>query len=430
MKRVFVAAIAMVVLAAAAPLTAEQDHQRLLDLQGIKVLRPGVSGDPKAPNAYNMDEAKAGPSSPLPDPLKLQDGKPVTTSDMWWQQRRQELMDAYEYEVYGRASPFVPGVQWRVADTAKETVGKVAATTRHLIGHLQQGADSVDIALTISAPAKAKGPVPVVLLILPAKLPFKIVSTWREQVLAKGWAAAQIDPTSFQADSGEGLASGIIGLAAKGQPRGLTDWGVLRAWAWGVSRAMDYFETDTSLDSGRVAVAGHSRYGKAALVAMAYDPRIAVAYVSSSGAGGAAPFRRNYGERIENLAGGEYYWFDGAFLKYAGPKTADDLPVDTNELIALCAPRPVFIGVGANGDNWVDAHGMFLAEVAAGPVYRLLGKKDLGTDKMPAVGQGLTTGELAFRQHAEGHTMEPNWPVFLDYAGRYFKPKPKPKKKR
>jgi hypothetical protein len=172
---------------------------------------------------------------------------------------------------------------------------------------------------------------------------------------------------------------------------------------------------------------GHSRYGKAALIAMAFDARFAVAFISSSGAGGAALLRRNFGERLENLAGeSEYHWFGGNFLKYAGPLSAKDLPVDAHELIALCAPRPVFIGAGSNGDSWVDPRGMFMAEVAAGPVYRLLGKKDLGTTVMPPVGTTLATGELAFRQHEGGHTPEPNWPAFLGYAARYLHPKPRP----
>ncbi len=172
----------------------------------------------------------------------------------------------------------------------------------------------------------------------------------------------------------------MIGLVNKGQARKLDDWGALRAWAWGASRALDYFETDKSVDAKQVGIEGHSRYGKAALVAMAYDPRFAIAYISSSGEGGAKLFRRNFGEQIGNVAGtGEYHWMAGNFLKYAGPLTENDLPVDAHELIALCAPRPVFIGAGAtNGDGWVDAKGMFLAAVGAGPVYKLLGKKGSG----------------------------------------------------
>jgi hypothetical protein len=219
------------------------------------------------------------------------------------------------------------------------------------------------------------------------------------------------------------LTEGVIGLMNKGQPRGLDDWGALRAWAWGASRALDYFETDNAVDAKQVGVEGHSRYGKAALVAMAYDSRFAIGYISSSGEGGAKLFRRNFGEQIGNVAGtGEYHWMAGNFLKYAGPLTENDLPVDAHELIALCAPRPVFIGAGAtNGDGWVDAKGMFLAAVGAGPVYKLLGRKELGTSEFPPIETTLIDGDVAFRQHSGGHTPAPNWPTFLMFAGRYLK---------
>jgi len=208
----------------------------------------------------------------------------------------------------------------------------------------------------------------------------------------------------------------------KGQPRSLADWGALRAWTWGASRALDYFETDKSVDAKQVGLEGHSRFGKTALVAMAYDPRFAVAFISSSGTGGAKLYRHVFGEQLENLAAsGEYHWMAGNFLKYAGPLTPGDLPVDAHELIDLCAPRPVFISGGAlKGDGWADSTGMFLAAAAAGPVYRLLGKKDLGTTTQPPIETPLIASEVAFRQHSGGHTPGPNWPVFLDFASRYL----------
>ena len=215
--------------------------------------------------------------------------------------------------------------------------------------------------------------------------------TWQQQVLAKGWGYASLNPGSIQADNGAGLTLGIIGLCNKGQPRKLDDWGALRAWAWGASRAIDYFETDKAVDAKHIAIEGHSRYGKAAIVAMAYEPRMWTAYVSSSGEGGAKLHRRNWGEIIENVAGiDEYHWMAGNFLKYAGPLNWNDLPVDSHELMAMCAPRPVFLSAGnggydvePGGDSWVDAKGTFLAGAGAGPVYRLLGKKDLGTTEFP-----------------------------------------------
>jgi hypothetical protein len=229
-----------------------------------------------------------------------------------------------------------------------------------------------------------------------------------------------------QADNGGGLTQGIIGLTNHGQPRKVDDWGALRAWAWGASRALDYFETDKAVNAKEVGLEGHSRYGKATIVAMAYDSRFAIAYVSSSGAGGAKMHRRAWGELVENVAAtNEYHWMAGNYLKYAAdPLTWDDLPVDAHELVAMCAPRPVFISGGATqGDGWVDAKGMFLAAAGAGPVYKLLGKKDMGTTEFPPIETALIDGDVAFRQHSSGHTDGPNWPTFLTFASRYIKTK-------
>jgi len=178
------------------------------------------------------------------------------------------------------------------------------------------------------------------------------------------------------------------------------------------------------VDANQVGIEGLSRYGKAALVAMAFEPRFAIGFIGSSGEGGAKILRRNFGEQVENIASeGEYHWMAGNFLKYAGPLTPNDLPVDAHELIALCAPRPVFISSGSQQveGGWVDAKGMFLGAVGAGPVYRLLGKKDLGTTEFPPMETALLDGDIAFRQHSGGHTTGPNWPYFLTFAGRYMK---------
>jgi hypothetical protein len=318
----------------------------------------------------------------------------------------------------------------------------IPVITKNLVGHVDDSSYpliSVNIQLTLTTPANAVGPVPVIMefglspeFMAAMRKRFSAAQlatlagsgpSWQHQVLAKGWGYAVYIPTSVQADNGAGLTEGIIGLVNQGQPRRLDDWGALSAWAWGASRVLDYFQTDKSVDAGQVGVEGHSRYGKAALVAMAYDPRFAVAYISSSGEGGAKLWRRNFGEQVGNVAAtGEYHWMAGNFLKYAGPLDVNDLPVDSHELIALCAPRPVFISGGAvQGDGWLDAKGMFLAAVGAGPVYRLLGKKDLGTTQFPPILTPLIGGDIAFRQHGGGHTPAPNWPTFLEFASRYLK---------
>jgi len=288
----------------------------------------------------------------------------------------------------------------------------------------------VEIQLTLTIPANAMTPVPVIMEFgfnFPAawrsRMPPVEEPTWQHQLLEKGWGFAIIVPTSYQADNGAGLREGIIGLVNKGQPRKPDDWGALRAWAWGAARAIDYFETDGDVDAKRIGIEGLSRYGKAALVTMAYEPRIAIGFIGSSGAGGAKILRRIYGEQVENLASsGEYHWFAGNFIKYAGPLTVNDLPVDAHELIALCAPRPVFISSGSENveGRWVDAKGMFLGGVYAGPVYKLQGKKDLGVTEFPAEETSLLDGDIAFRQHSGGHTTVPNWPYFINFAERYF----------
>lgn len=421
-----------------AHLTAEQDHRRMMDLLHIKKLRPGADPHhPDAPNAVNYDEAKANPYTKLPDPLVLNDGQPVTTPAMWWHERRPQIAQYFDEDVYGREPANMPKVSWEVTSTIHEMNGAIPVITKKLVGHVDSSSYpqiKVNIQVTLTTPAKATRPVPVIMefaFVFPPGFKFpkgveppkSYGPPWQQQVLSKGWGYATFIPTSVQADNGAGLTEGIIGLMNKGQPRKLDDWGALRAWAWGASRALDYFRTDKAVDANRVGVEGHSRYGKAALVAMAYDQRFAIAYISSSGEGGAKLNRRNFGERLENVAGpGEYHWMAGNFLKYAGPLTPNDLPVDAHELIALCAPRPVFVGGGAtNGDGWADAKGMFLAAVAAGPVYRLLGKKDMGTSELPAIETPLIAGDIAFRQHSGGHTPAPNWPTFLTFAERYLK---------
>ena len=418
-------------------MTAQQDHQRLMDLLHITELRPGADGrNTEAPNAANYNETKANPYPNLPDPLTLKNVKRVTSAKMWWNQRRPEIVEDFDREIYGRVPTVTPRVKWEVISTTNETNGDIAVITKKLVGHVDNSSYTpikVDIPLTLTIPASATKPVPVIMEFSfvfppgfrpPAPLPGATTNgpSWQQQVLAKGWGFAVIIPTTIQADNGAGLTQGIIGLVNKGQPRKLDDWGALRAWAWGASRALDYFETDKAVNAKQVGLEGHSRYGKATLVAMAYDPRFAVAFVSSSGEGGAKLHRRNWGELVENVAGsGEYHWMAGNFIKYAGPLTWNDMPVDSHELIALCAPRPVFISAGANGDGWVDAKGMFLAAAGAGPVYKLLGKKDMGTIEFPPVETALINGDVAFRQHSGGHTPGPNWPTFLAFASRYLK---------
>ena len=424
----------------------------MMEVLGIKSLREGANGSNRqAPNAANYDEAKVRAYT-LPDPLlcKGRDESRDAPELVGKASSRKSSRTSIARST-GRVPPDVPAVRWEVVETKQEKVGEIPALTKRLVGHVDNARCpqiTVDIQLTLTTPAAARGPVPVMLEFgfgfgprpggAAAKAAPKAMPpggggpSWQQQVLAQGWGYAIIVPGSIQADNGAGLTKGIIGLCNQGQPRKPEDWGSLRAWAWGASRALDYFGSDATVDAKQVGIEGLSRYGKAALVAMAYDQRFAIGFIGSSGEGGAKIHRRNFGELVENLTGsGEYHWMAGNFLKYGGPLTPDDLPVDAHELIALCAPRPTFISYGASTGpgsegQWLDQRGSFLATVAAGPVFTLLGKQDLGTAEFPEVETGLMAGDLAFRQHKGGHTTGPNWPTFLAFAGRYIQAKAAP----
>lgn len=460
----------------------------MLDQLGIKALRPGPSGNEKAPNHANYDEAVANPYPNIPDPLTTNDGHKVTTPEMWWKVRRPEIVEAYSKYVYGRVPANAPKVTWTVTAVDHEMIGFTPVIAKDLIGDVDNSAYpaiSVKIHITLVTPANAKGPVPVLMMFSHAGFPnphepsaeefervneawkallvqqdpslkdvFEKHPAWQPvkatpfqfpqmnedgdppnqwQLIGAGWGFALMDPASVQADDGAGLTRGIVGLCNHGQPRKPEDWGALRAWAWGAGRGLDYLETDPAVDAKHVGVEGVSRYGKAALVTMAFDQRFAMVLVGSSGKGGATLLRRNFGEDVSNLATGEYYWEDGNFMKYDaseatfGSMNPGDLPVDSNELIALCAPRLTFIsyGIPAKGDaKWLDHEGSFMATVDAGRVFTLLGVKGLDVDgdyrtaKMPPVNEGLLDGQLAWRQHDGGHTDAPNMKWFLQWANK------------
>jgi len=442
------------------------DHQNMMEQLGVKTLRPGPNPNQQA----TFDESVANPyTNSLPDALTMKDGTKVVRPDQW-PARRAEIQEDFEREVYGRIPANVPPVTWEVTATTAGTNGGIPTVTKTLVGHVDNRGYTnltVNVQASFTVPATATAPVPMMIEfgfsfgfggppgrgVAPGSgsstnVPGTNSATggsarragfggwggepaWHARALAHGWGYGTINPGSIQADNNH-LTSGIIGLVNKGQPRKPDDWGALRAWQWGVSRLIDYFEAnpDSKVDAAKVGIEGLSRYGKAAIVTEAFEPRIAVGLIGSSGEGGAKLHRHLFGEAVENLAGGEYYWMAGNFIKYGASeplKTVADLPVDAHELIALCAPRPCFIsyGVVEHGDaKWVDAHGSFMAGVLAGPVYRLLGKKDFGTpgdyltDPMPPVNQ-LIGGELAWRQHDGGHDVTPNWPAFFDWVATY-----------
>ena len=464
------------------------DHQNMMDQLGVKTLRPGKNGNSQ--NGPGFDDATANDWMPsMPDPLKMKNGTKVTSAAQW-SQRRAEILEDFEREVYGRVPANVPKVTWEVTGTSQGETGGVATVTKTLVGHVDNSAFTnitVDIRASFTVPANAKGPVPILVQFggggfgggggrggvrggAPAGAPPAARGPAGQvapaapaaggngaaaprrggggfgggfgpgipqSALAKGWGYGSIDPGSIQADGGgNALRQGIIGLVNKGQPRKPDQWGALRAWAWGVGRLIDYFEAhpDSMVDPKKVGIEGVSRYGKAALVTEAFETRVGVALVGSSGEGGAKLHRHDYGEAVENLTGGEYYWMAGNFIKYGASDingkslNASDLPVDSHELIALCAPRPCFISDGseAGGDpKWIDHPGTYRAGMLASKVYELLGKKGYGTNvqdwvhaPLPPVGT-LVGGDLAFRQHEGGHTDGPNVPIFFDWVPKY-----------
>ena len=487
--------------------TADQDHQNMMNQLGIKVLRPGPSGNESDANHANYDESKANPYPDLPDVLTLNNGKKVTTADEWRKLRRPEIEHDMQEYVFGFVPKNAPKVTWTVKILDHELVGRTPVIAKQLVGHVDNSSYpliDVNIDMVLVTPANAKGPVPVLMMFGGASLPApaqpnpdalaKINEALREllaksdpslkaildqypayqpiapaataspfggpgaaparpgavagpggapagdppttqQLLADGWGYAMINPSSIQADNGAGITRGVIGLVNKGQPRHPDDWGALRAWAWGAGRGLDYLETDAAVDAKHVGIEGVSRYGKAALVTEAFDQRFYMGLIGSSGEGGAKLNRRNWGEAVESLTGGEYYWMAGNFMKYGaseatfGSKNAGDIPVDSHELIAMCAPRLTFIsyGVPEMGDaKWLDHQGSYMATVAAQPVYQLLGAKTLGvsndyhTEKMPGVNVGLLEGELAWRQHDGGHTDAPNVRYFIQWADKFM----------
>lgn len=390
---------------------------------GITALRPGPSGRAGAPNQANDDEALANPFPNLPPLLVLKNGKKLRSAQEWWRLRRPEIVEDFEREVFGHVPAKVPSVKWSVTSSENTEVAGIPALSRKLSGSVDNTAHpeiTVAIQLTLVTPANTTRPLPVMVMFT-----FGRVNPMAQQELLRaGWGYAALIPTIVQADNGAGSTKGIIGLLNKGQHRKPEDWGALRAW--GASRALDYLESDPLIDARRVGIEGVSRYGKAALVAMAFDTRFAVVLVGSSGEGGAKLHRRNFGEAVENLtAASEYHWMAGNFLKYGaaessfGSRNAGDIPVDAHQLIALCAPRPTFIsyGIPEKGDAlWLDQRGSFMAAVAAGPAFRLLGVQDLVSRVMPPVNSGLLSGRLAWRQHDGGHTDGPNWKYFVPWA--------------
>ncbi len=380
------------------------------------------------------------PAYTLPDPLVLAGGERVSTAEQWIERRRPEILKIYETEVYGRVPANAPRVTWEVTEHGGDFRGGLG-TIKRLVGQMGDSPNGPKMNMTVYAPAKATAPTPLLIALSfnfgagrggpPKSSPAKARPAAPKagkaggfdaigELLQRGWSYASLSYTDIQPDRPGQSQQGVIGLTLKeGQSQPAPDeWGTISAWAWGLSRAIDYFQTDKSVDPRQIAITGASRLGKTVLWAGAQDERVAAVFSVVPGEMGASLIRRDWGETLDDMAQNFGYQFAGNLQKYVG--RASELPVDQHMLIALCAPRPVYVNGGLT-DQWSDPKGEFLALVAAGPVYKLLGRSDLGVSELPPLDQPVTTGSLAFHYHSRGHTAVPaDWQAFLDFAERHF----------
>ncbi|GGF19446.1 hypothetical protein GCM10011383_33780 [Hymenobacter cavernae] len=373
---------------------------------------------------------RVGDYTPI-DLLVMKNGRRITTSDQWWTQRRPEIMKDVKEQMWGviPADSVLPGVTFAAVTTTGGT-GSGAYVQKAITGTIDisrypQVRNRPVLSATLRLPFNATGPVPVIIVF------GGNINTYWNYVAPYGWGICIYNNTQLQPDfnGGAGLTSYLIGLVNKGKWRKPSDWGALAAWSWGVSRLIDYFERDPAINASKIGLTGHSRYGKATLVAMAYEPRLALAFPSCGGSLGTKMNRRHWGQDVENSGWDqEYHWMAGAFFKWHGPKTPgtylprkiEDCPVDAHSLLSLCAPRPVFMN-GGTQDSWPDPYGIYLTGVGASPVYTLLGGAGLVMqDPKPIIDKGYITGDIGYRYHTGGHTDAPDWPAFLEFGRKYF----------
>jgi hypothetical protein len=404
---------------------------------GIADALPACGAD----DQFNYDEAKVGAYT-LPDPLVMQDGTPVTTAEGWRDRRRPELIDLFETQVYGRRLPKPPELRFDITATDATAVDGRATRTQVRIHGLGGDSDKAAIVLTLYTPndadervpafvgmhlfdAKAAQPVPGKPLDVPVaeKLPgAKLLET----ILDRGYAVGTLTAADFCPDDAPHFRDGVLQQLYPDQtgPPGPEQPGAIATWAWALSRALDYLQTDKAIDATRVAVIGHSRMGKTALWAGAEDQRFALVISNNSGCGGAALSRRNFGETVARINRAFPHWFCGNFKKYNDRES--ELPVDQHELVALSAPRPVYVA-SAVDDGWADPRGEFLAAAGADAVYKLLGVPGLDVTDQPAVGK-VVGQQIGYHVRVGKHALtDYDWLRYLDFADKHLghaRPKP------
>jgi hypothetical protein len=404
------------------------------------------------PAGANYDEAKVGDYS-LPDALKLANGSKVTDAATWKNQRRPELLRLFESQMHGRSPARPRDMKFEVTSTDKGALGG-KATRKEVTVRFGAAPDAVAMRLLLYVPNAARKPVPAFIgvnfegnhtisadpgititpqwvwnsrdrkeeLVTPAdSTRGKSIGRWPlETVLARGYAVATIPRADIEPDYATGWKHGVRGYFLKQSGKAefaADDWGAIAAWAWGLSRALDYFETDRDMDARRVVVMGHSRMGKAVLWAGASDGRFAIVISNNSGEGGAALARRNFGETIERINTSFPHWFCANYKDYNTNVAA--LPVDAHLLVALAAPRPVYVA-SAEEDKWADPKGEFLSAKHAEPVYRLFGRGGLGVEEWPAVDKPVGDA-IGYHVRTGKHDVtDYDWEQYLNFADKHL----------
>ncbi|MCA8987855.1 MAG: acetylxylan esterase [Planctomycetaceae bacterium] len=369
---------------------------------------------------------KEVPDYQLPAVLKGADGKEISSSDEWEKSRRHEILELFRSHVYGRAPLGRPqDMTFEVYDVDR-TAMDGAATRKQVKIHLKNGEKELAANAIIFIPNKPEKPVPAFLLICNREKdnidPTRQNKSefWpAEELIARGYAAVAFHNADFDPDNYDEFKDGVHGLYDGPQPRAEDAWGTIAAWAWGASRVLDYLETDTRIDSSKVAIIGHSRGGKTALWAGAEDERFALVISNNSGCGGAALSRRQYGETVGRINRAFPHWFCKKFSEYNEHEA--NLPVDQHMLIALCAPRLVYVA-SADEDLWADPRGEFLSALAANPVFALYGLKGVTAESMPAMGKPVQDGQIGYHVRSGGHNLsEYDWQRYMDFADRHWK---------